>query len=641
MINLPEFLTNPNPEVYLGENYVIFDFETTTIGKGLALYPDNRAVCVAWRCGPGHPSAKRRGGTPYLYQRDGEYGLNELVRDIEEADFCVAHNAKFDLQWAARAGLDLTKVLVYDTMVGEYVIGGNRWVLSGLSLDAIIGRRFGDAKLDIIRSMWNEGIGTEDIPDEWLRRYCVQDLRLTERLFLSQRRELQVAGLLPVLYSRCLLTPVLADIEHNGMQLDAEAVTAQIKELEGQYASSQQKLSKLAPINFASTLQLSEYLYGENGLGFDERKRLVRGKWVPDRTPSDRPKTDVDTILSLKAKSGPQLEFLGVYGEYRENHNQLTKYIRKFDDCCKEADGRLTATLNQCNTRTQRLSSTGLDYNAQFQNFPRQYKPLFKARRPGWLIGEADGAQLEFRVAVHLGRDSVGLFDIVHDVDIHSVTASVIWPDIAWDGKTKHPMRQPAKPHTFKPLYGGQSGTEDEKRYYKFFREKYGEITNAQDRWKDVVLESKKLTTEWGLVYYWPDTTMDRGGYIRNSTAICNYPVQAFATAEIIPLALVWFWHRLKRSGLEMFIINTVHDSIVVELPESEIEAFHELSKQTLIDDVYYMLEKLYDIRFTVPLGAGITTGLHWGAKEETKYEGVRGLWWDAANDAGMCNKIV
>lgn len=624
----------------------------------MAVYFANRIIGVAYRYGPGHPKSLRNSpvgsnlvaelgshtrevsgvlGTETYWRLAGEYELGSLVEDIKRANFVVCHNAKFELGWLARCGLDLSTVLVYDTQIGEYVLGGNRWVYWDLGLDKIAKRRFGSGKLGLISKLWDAGLPTEDIPTSWLSRYCAKDVDITERLFLIQRQELHTQGLLPVLYNRCLLTPVLADIEKNGMQLDESIVHTKTKIREKAYAKTQRILDSFAGgINWSSKLQLASFLYTK--LGFPEVQVRKGGKWIPDRTGTGRPKTDVETILKLKGKTEEQTYFLRVYKKHNELGNELTKYLRKFADCCaSDSLGHLLAQFNQCNTRTHRLSSSGLEYRAQLHNIPRAYKPMFKASKTGWVIGEADGAQLEFRTAVHLGRDKQGLYDIAMGVDIHLVTASVIWPHLLADSK-----RQDAKEHTFKPLYGGQSGTDDERRYYRFFQEKYAGVTNAQSTWKDEVLATKKLRTEWGLVYYWPDTSMDRNGYIKNSTAICNYPVQAFATAEIIPIALVWFWHRLKRSSLQMYLVNSVHDSIVAELPEAEVEDFKALSKQCLIDDVYHFLEKLYGVKLTVPLGCEITHGKNWGNKKNnTKIEAGKEFWWNAANDASMTTKLA
>lgn len=604
------------PEVskYESDNYIVLDFETTVKRKGTALDPDNSIVLAVWRLGPEHPRYEVHGreelrdGDEYVVRWAGEFELGELVRDIEASDFCVSHNAKFELQWLERCGLDLTNVLVWDTMIAEYVIGGNRWVWHQLSLDTCAERHFGEGKIDVISKMYKAGLCSTDIPCSWLERYCKRDVNLTHRLFLSQRSKLSSTGQLPIVYTRCILTPVLADIEHNGMQLDEGKVLAHCEATEREYARLQNELDILTGgVNLNSTKQLREYIYEE--LEFDEIMRKRGGEWVPDRTKSDLPKVDADTLGRLKAKTDSQRKFLELYADYKGAYNELTKYMRKFADCVAKESGHLTGQFNQTNTQTHRLSSSGRDYSAQFQNFPRAYKPLFRARDKGWLIGEADGAQLEFRVAAHLGRDRAALQDIVDGADIHMVTADIIGVS-----------RQEAKAHTFKPLYGGRSGTDAEKQYYAFFREKYEGITETQQRWIDEVLETGRLTTEWGLSYYWPDTTMDRSGYVRNSTSICNYPVQAFATAEIIPIALTSFWHRIQEEGLRMMIVNTVHDSIIVELPEEEVEDFHRLAQQCLIEDVYPYLEQVYGVKLTVPLGCGVSTGTHWGSKDETTY---------------------
>ena len=69
-----------------------------------------------------------------------------------------------------------------------------------------------------------------------------------------------------------------------------------------------------------------------------------------------------------------------------------------------------------------------------------------------------------------------------------------------------------------------------------------------------------------------------------------------------------------------MYIVNTVHDSIIVELPEEEVDEFHRLAQQCLIEDVYPYLEEVYGVKLTVPLGCGVMTGPNWGSKDETVY---------------------
>jgi len=609
-------ILTPEVQKYESGNYVVLDFETTIHSKGSALDADNSVVLAVWELGPDHPSrsvcSDEQGDDDSVRVVWGtEFELGELVRDIERADFLVAHNAKFELQWLERCGLNLKDVLVWDTMIAEYVVGGNRWTWAQLSLESCAKRHFDTGKISVISKMFKAGLCSTEIPASWLERYCKLDVTLTHRLMLEQRETIRQREQLPVVYTRCVLTPVLADIEKNGMLLDEAEVLNRKAEAEWRLAELQKQLdAHTNGINLNSTKQLREYLY--QTLQFKEVQRKSGGRWIPDRTASDLQKADAATLIKLKAETSEQTKFLELYREYKSVWNELTKYLRKFADCVEESGGLLRAQFNQTNTQTHRLSSSGRDYSTQFQNFPRAYKPLFRSRSEGWVVGECDGAQLEFRVAAHLGRDRVAVQDIVDGTDIHSVTADVIGVS-----------RQDAKAHTFKPLYGGQSGTDDEKRYYQFFREKYTGIADTQQTWIDTVLEQGKLRTEWGMEYYWPDTTMDRSGYVRNTTSICNYPVQAFATAEIIPIALTSFWHRVQEEGLQMIIVNTVHDSIIVELPEEEIDDFHRLARQCLIEDVYPYLEQVYGVKLTVPLGCGVATDTHWGSKDETVYNAM------------------
>jgi hypothetical protein len=129
-----------------------------------------------------------------------------------------------------------------------------------------------------------------------------------------------------------------------------------------------------------------------------------------------------------------------------------------------------------------------------------------------------------------------------------------------------------------------------------------------------------------------------KSGYITNSTSIYNYPVQAFATAEIIPVALVCAWHRMR--DLQSFIVNIVHDSIICELHPDESLLWHQVAKQCLIYDCYNIIQRLYGIAITVPLGAGVMVGSHWSNKEakasETVYEADPHLYEAAAKEEGM-----
>lgn len=627
---LPSFLRNLNPEVYHSNNYVVLDWETTNLDKGFAGNPGNRIVLATWILGPDHVSrtqrksvglpSRRQGdnGDDIYFKLGNEFEQGELVEAIRSCDFIVAHFAKFELQWLVRAGVDISRILPWDTVLGEYVLAGNR--RRPFDLDSVAKRRkLGEGKESLVGALISGGICPSEIPESWLIEYGCQDTSLAHRVFLQQRKEIVAEGLLPVMYCRCLTTPVLADIELNGLKLDSEAVKLEYERTLKEHTSTTSSLSKLTGgINLGSPKQVAGFLY--DSLGFEELSR--NGK--PDRTPAGGRKTDGDTIGRLNAQTPKQSEFSALFGRFSQIDFKLD-FLKKLLDCCDQEGGLLYASINQAVTQTHRLASSGKKYKVQIQNIARDLKRLFKARHPGWLVGEADGSQLEFRVAAHLGRDPVALADIRNpEFDAHYQTAEIILKAVR--AAISKDQRSDIKPFTFKPLYGGMSGTVDERAYYRFFQEKYNGIYRAQEAWTYVVLRDKVLVTEWGLKFYWPDTKLEvssRGGkgYIKNRTSIFNYPVQSFATAEIIPIALVYTWHYFRALRLKGFLVNTVHDSVIAEIPPEEEDVFREICEYCFTSLVFNFLSRVYGVRFTVPLGTETKVGSHWSKGKERKYD--------------------
>jgi len=101
------------------------------------------------------------------------------------------------------------------------------------------------------------------------------------------------------------------------------------------------------------------------------------------------------------------------------------------------------------------------------------------------------------------------------------------------------------------------------------------------------------------------------------STNLFNYPVQPFATAEIIPVAIVYLWHMMLH--LDSFLVNTVHDSVISELHPDEQDIFTEYSLYAFTTLVYFYLKEVYNVEFNVPLGIGVKIGDNWGTGHEQK----------------------
>lgn len=600
---IPEFINNPDPSIYLTNNYITLDLETTNLDKGSAINEQNRIVLGV-------------AGNNVFYN-SGELKTYLYTTLIETNHILVAHNAKFELQWLKRLGLPLEQILVYDTMLAEYVLAGNKNV--NLSLGAIAKRRGFGSKDPFIDICMKGGICPSEMPKELLERRCIKDVEQTESIFLQQREELNKQDKLKTLYTRCIFTPVLADIEFNGLYLDGDKVEATYRDYTNRFEELEQELGKITGgINLRSPKQKAEFLY--DTLGFSEPTDR-RGN--PIRTPSGGRRTDSDIIRSLKASNQRQREFIKLYKDYNKLSAAISKNLDFFHGVVREYDNVFYGQFNQSITQTHRLSSSGRalffkcfgdkSKSVQFQNLPRQFKSLFTARKEGWKVGEIDGAQLEFRVAAHLGKDAVATDAIRSGFDVHSFTAQVLTEN------GEETTRQEAKAHTFKPLYGGRSGTRAQQAYYGAFRERYKGISSTQQHWIDTVLATKKLTIPSGLEFFWPDTKL-QNDFVINTPSICNYPVQSYATADIIPIAVTKLWHDIKANNLQSFLINTIHDSAIMEVHPDEEDHLKDIGFKAFTEYVYTYLKQVYNDEFTVPLGAEFKLGSHWSTGEETLY---------------------
>lgn len=163
-------------------------------------------------------------------------------------------------------------------------------------------------------------------------------------------------------------------------------------------------------------------------------------------------------------------------------------------------------------------------------------------------------------------------------------------------------------------MYGGTTGTKPEQTYYAAFKERYSDIANTQLGWAHRVLKDKKLVTCTGLIFYFPTTYITNTGYITNTSNIYNYPVQSLATAEMIPIFVTYLWHYMKDAKLESFLVNTIHDSVITEERENETEIINKMADEAFTVDVVKYLDKVYNIKFNIPLELEHKVGKFWGA---------------------------
>ena len=270
-------------------------------------------------------------------------------------------------------------------------------------------------------------------------------------------------------------------------------------------------------------------------------------------------------------------------------------------------DGRLHVRLLQHRTGTGRLS--GADPN--MQNMPRggtfPVKRVFTSRWEGGQIMEADMAQLEFRVAAFLAQDATAIEEVSTGFDVHAYTAQVI-------SDAGQPMsRQEAKAHTFAPLYGasGFGRSQAEATYYQQFTTKYSGIAKWHEALAKEALNTGKITTPSGREFAFPDVVRRRFGGVTFFTQIKNYPVQSFATADIVPISLIYIDRLLTANRLHSCVVNSVHDSVVIDVhPDEKDKVLKVIS--TANDKLIAIVNRKWGIDFNVPLLLEAKIGPNW-----------------------------
>lgn len=296
--------------------------------------------------------------------------------------------------------------------------------------------------------------------------------------------------------------------------------------------------------------------------------------------------------------------------------NAIDTYLSTFIEGIKKntkADALLHTTLNQCVTSTGRLSSS----NPNFQNLPRAKTfPVRKAIQSRWVGGkimEVDWAALEYRVAILLSKDPAGIESIRQGKDRHAITRDILCAA----GQTVD--RQESKPHTFKPLYGGTSGTEAEQAYYAAFKEEHAVLSAWQKGLAETALTKKQIQSPSGRIYAFPNARRVSGDYISGQTQIYNYLIQGFATADIMPAVLVELHKQMKAAKVNSKLILTVHDSVEIDIYPGEVDKVSEIvyNSFSCIEGILY---ERFGFECVIPLTFEAAIGDNWMEKQEIKY---------------------
>lgn len=338
-------------------------------------------------------------------------------------------------------------------------------------------------------------------------------------------------------------------------------------------------------------------------------------------------KADKDSIdrLIYQATQKDNLEAVEFLTK-KKRLNAINTYLNSFVKGIQRwtrNDNILHPSFNQCVARTGRLSSSDPNFQNQpkGRKFPVRRSIVSRWQSDGGLILEADFSGLEFVVAGELSRDSQIIEDILTGKDIHGQTASIVsqktvddnGDPINWKDDEHKPYRDENKPYTFAPLYGGQGANEPEhiKRYFKEFFNIYSGHGEWQFQQMDTVIKHGYIATPSGREYMFPGTKRLKGRKTTNATNIVNYPVQGFATGDIVPLACVRALRIFKSMGLRSLLILTVHDSIVVDVYPGERDQVVQCLKWAMTEIDKEIVE-LWEYQTVLPFNCEMSIGPNW-----------------------------
>ncbi len=390
------------------------------------------------------------------------------------------------------------------------------------------------------------------------------------------------------------LARVLAVMECEGFTLDSAALANYGKELDNRIGELEEGIYTLAgrKFNINSPRQLGEVLFVD--LELPAKKKTKTGY-----------STNADVLDSLRG----QHPIIDLILEYRKLSKLKSTYV---DGLLKvvDSDGRVRSTFQQTETRTGRISST----EPNLQNIPvrtpegSKLRRFFKARE-GWKLIDADYSQIELRVLADIAKDERMIEAFRNGEDIHTKTAAQVLG--LTELEVTPQMRSRAKAVNFGIVYGigafslsqdiGVSVSEADE-YIKNYLKTYAGVKSYMDQTIQFARENGYVKTLFGRRRYLPElTASNKVTQAFGERVAMNTPIQGTA-ADIIKIAMVRVFERLRKEGLRAKLILQVHDELLVEAPEEEI------TLATLI-----LREEMENaIQLKVPLVADANVGENW-----------------------------
>ncbi len=533
------------------------------------------------------------GAPPQLDEALALQRLKPLLEDPERPK--LGQNIKYDRHIFANHGIRLAGIR-HDTLLQSYVLESHK----RHDMDSLAQRHLGVTTVTYseVAGKGAAQIGFDQVPVDVAAAYAAEDADVTLRLHHALYPRIGGDSALDFVYRRIEmpLIDVLFTIERNGVLLDTRLLHAQSRELGQKMQALEQDAYTLAgqPFNLNSPKQIQEILFG--------RLQLP----VLKKTPGGTPSTDEDVLQQLALDYPLPKRIL----EYRSLAKLKSTYTDKLPRMVDPATGRVHTNYSQAVAVTGRLASS----EPNLQNIPvrtaegRRIREAFIAPAGSQLVS-ADYSQIELRIMAHLSGDPGLLAAFARGLDVHRATAAEIFGVAPEEVSTE--QRRYAKVINFGLIYGmsafglaSQLGLERgaAQAYIDRYFARYPGVADYMQRTREQARSRGYVETVFGRRLWLPEIAA-RNGQRRQAAerAAINAPMQGTA-ADLIKLAMIAVQGWLADRGLESLIIMQVHDELVLEVPERELDEVRETLPRLMCGVA----------ELTVPLVADLGVGANW-----------------------------
>jgi DNA polymerase I len=487
----------------------------------------------------------------------------------------AGHNLKEVLRLCP--GGELCRAELFDAMLVSYLLKPS---VHGHSLDELALERFNARPLSAKEAGWDKGQAPEP-GDPRLLAYAAERVMLARRMAAGMRQELAAGngGALARIYRdlEMPLLPVLLGMEEAGIQLDAEYLRAMSDELGQEVRQLEEEIWRQAGerFNLNSPQQLGVVLFERLGLPALKRTQKTRSY-----------STGAETLEGLAARGYPIAQLLL---RYRELSKLKSTYVDALPAMLGE-DGRLHTRFYQAVAATGRLSSA----NPNLQNIPVRTELGQRIRRafvagPGRALLVADYSQIELRILAHIAAEPELIRAFAAGEDIHRATAGTVFgvaPELV-----SAEQRRAAKTINFGILYGMSAfglsqnlgiSKGDAERFIAAYLDRYQGVRRYVEETLQSAEREGKVETLYGRVRWLPDIRSKNHNLRENARRMAiNARIQGTA-ADLLKQAMIAVDCRLRREHPGARLLLTVHDELLFEVPEAEVEPIGRLVRQEM-----------------------------------------------------------